>query len=107
MCACCGSGDISGGRMFVAGQLSQTSEAVTYTLSHTHRGGVIFHREWQAFMCLLLHWHHYKEKENQVSLRHHRNGDNIVHWVMAPALLSDIPGFKFKLPGLNGSDMGK
>ena len=32
---------MSSGRAFVAGQLSQESEAVTYTLSHTHEG-----KEW-------------------------------------------------------------
>lgn len=38
MCLLCESGVVSGGRTFVAGQLSQKSEAVIYTLSHTHRG---------------------------------------------------------------------
>lgn len=39
LCARCGSRGVSGGSVCVAGQLSQDSEAITYTLSHTHGEG--------------------------------------------------------------------
>lgn len=75
MCACRGPGDVSGGSTFVAGQLSQKSEAVTHTPSHTHGGGgKEFPRGMAAFMCPRLHWHRCRGKESQVSHDSTRRG---------------------------------
>ena len=92
MCACCGPGDGSGGRTFVAGQLSQKSEAVTYTPSHTHRereefplGTASLHVSSSSLAPL-------QRKGEPGELRPHKKGGSLVYWLGAQALFSDPPG---------------